>query len=194
MQKRPLETDRCGPANAASSVFLLIDVQEKLLPAISRGSGVVEGCRFLLECCQLFGVPAVVSEQYPRGLGMTVSALSSHPAILDRFEKLRFSATEGFLKLQQSGRDQVIIGGIEAHICVLQTALELRTAGKQVFLCTDAVGSRKEFERDLAFRRLEQAGCVITSTESIAFEWCQAAGTSAFKQLSQLVKTRDAST
>ncbi len=185
------------------SHLLLIDLQEKLLPSIPDRDDVVKNCCFLLECCRILGIPASLSEQYPRGLGVTVTPLADHVAVRSRFEKLRFSAAAGFRTTvntqiaESSGvlhpeyvQRHVILCGVEAHICVAQTALELIASGLTVFVITDAVASRNGNDRLVALERMRSAGCILTTAEAIAFELCAEAGTPEFKALSQLVKAR----
>ena len=172
--------------------LVVVDLQERLLPHIESFPAVLAGCQFLIEAARLVGVPIEVSEQYPKGLGRTVSPLRELlPAAK---EKSRFSAAEAFggglASARADGRFQVVLIGIETHICVLQTALDLVAAGYQVFIPVDAVGSRFAIDRDVALRRMEAAGVMLTTAESAAFEWCETAAAEPFKALSQLVKQR----
>ena len=174
------------------SRLLIVDVQEKLIPKIEHSQQVVANCRTLVEGAALFDVPVAVTEQYPRGLGPTVPALAELlPAPI---EKLRFSSAEALGWTSAAGlepfRFQVIVAGIEAHVCILQTALDLIAAGFHVFVPADAVSSRNRLDREMALQRLAASGAVITTTESVLFEWCELSGTPAFKKLSQLVKAR----
>ena len=182
------------------STLLIVDVQEKLLPVIDQAEPLTESIVFLLDVAAAMNVPVVVSEQYPRGLGPTISQISEHSVPKRVFEKLRFSAAEGYLQPEppsgsngrQSDRDQVVIVGIEAHVCVLQTALDLQAQGRRVFVVQDAVGSRHADDRSTAMDRVRDAGGTVCSAESVAFEWCEAAGTDEFRLVSRLVRDRDA--
>lgn len=179
--------------SAARSILLVVDMQERLLPAIAGGDGVTAGVRFLMESAELLNVPIVVSEQYPKGLGPTVSALPCEKCRTETFDKLRFSAAEGLREIlgrRTEVRDQFIVCGIEAHVCVLQTALDLRSEGDCVFVVADAVGSRQTGDCETALRRLRDEGCVVTTAESVAFEWCEAAGSDTFRAVSRLVRAR----
>lgn len=178
------------------SRLLIVDLQQKLVPVIPQSAELLETTNFLLTVAQVLNVPVVVSEQYPKGLGATVPEILEHSAQKTVFEKLSFSAAEGLL---QSGsteapaaHDQIVIAGIETHICVLQTALELLATGKQVFVVQDAVGSRHAADQASAFDRIRQAGGTVCCAESVAFEWCGVAGTNEFRQISKLVRARDA--
>lgn len=184
------------------STLLVIDIQEKLLPVIRNADSLLATVEFLQTVAGILGVPIVVSEQYPKGLGPTVAQLMNVAAEATRFEKLRFSAADEFQKIllqgnsdnpTQSPRDQVVIVGIETHICVLQTALDLIGRGLRVFVVSDAVGSRHRTDCKTALRRVRDGGGVVCSAESVAFEWCEQAGTDAFRKISQLVRNRSVS-
>lgn len=177
---------------AADSVLVVIDVQEKLLAAMPAGPALVRDVAFLLDVAALLGVPAVATEQYPKGLGSTVAELARRlPA--DRRAKTAFSCcgAAGFLDhLRSLDRPQVVLAGMEAHVCVLHTALDLFDAGFGVFLPADAVASRSALDHDIALRRLERAGAVVTTAEATAFEWVGDAAHPQFKAVSRLVIER----
>jgi hypothetical protein len=146
----------------------------------------------LLQGAKILGVPAFVTEQYPKGLGKTVPQLAE---LLDpAAEKLLFSCAEvldwGLATIQTDNRFQIVVAGIEAHVCVLQTVLDLLGSGFQVYVAADAVSSRDEFDRKIAFDRMSAGGATIVTTESVLFEWCERSGTPEFKQISQLIKER----
>ena len=172
---------------AARSALLLIDLQARLAPAIHDTGTVQHNALWLLRLAQRLGVPAVATEQYPAGLGPTVAALAAQLAPADIVEKIHFSAVaDGRLQGHAAyARPQMVIAGTEAHVCVLQTALDLRAAGKEVFVVADAVGSRRPADRDLGLDRMRQAGCWIVSREMVAFEWLRRAGTETFRQISR---------
>ena len=176
---------------AANSQLVVIDVQERLLPAIQQYKSIAATIRFLLDAAAMMQVPAVVTEQYPKGLGSTVEPLRNHPATVATIEKLRFSAADELLNTGVTA-NQVVLAGIESHICVQQTALELRRRGIQVFVAADCIGSRHAEDSRRAIDRMDRAGIVISTAEAIAFEWCERAGTERFKTLSRLVRDRDA--
>ena len=181
--------------SASESLLLVVDVQERLLPQIAGREQVVRGCRLLSAGAELFSVPTVVTEQYPKGLGPTVPDLAgSLPAAAVKAEKLRFSAAEATgwptAGEREDGRHQVVIAGIETHICVLQTAIDLAAWGYRVFVCADATGSRLETDHAIALARLRDGGVTVTTTESVLFEWCEAAGTDRFRSLRDLVTGR----
>jgi nicotinamidase-related amidase len=176
--------------STADSALLVIDVQEKLLPLIRGVPRLLENLTFLLDVAWAVGVPVLATEQYPKGLGPT------HPSIAERLPanlpaKVAFSCggvPEVITGL--AGRPKVLLAGIEAHVCVLQTALDLLDRGQSVFLAADAVSSRDNFDRDIALRRMEQAGVVLTTVETAAFEWMECSTAPAFKTVSRLVQER----
>jgi len=177
------------------SCLLIVDVQEKLLPAIVENEPLLESIVFLMDCANVMGVPVVVSEQYPKGLGPSASTISTHDTANHVFDKLRFSAAEGFVQqsaVNLTARPQAVIAGIETHICVLQTALDLLAAGVEVFVVADATGSRNLPDREQALSRIGEAGGQMCTAESVAFEWCEVAGTEEFRTISRLVRDRDA--
>ncbi|MTI11186.1 hydrolase [Curvivirga aplysinae] len=180
--------------NVNSSSLLVVDVQEGLLPAVSEPRQVIDNTQILLQtACQL-GVPVFVSEQYPKGLGHTAQSLDSflNEAQAQVFEKINFSCyRENQIREvigQQSQRKQLVICGMEAHVCVLQTAIEFQQAEYDVFLVTDAISSRMNENKKVACERMQQAGVTLVSTEMVAFEWMGKAGTDSFKSIAALIK------
>ncbi|RUO26931.1 hydrolase [Aliidiomarina minuta] len=167
---------------------LLIDIQQKLAPAIAESESVIERNQWLLNIAHELSVPVVATEQYPSGLGHTVAALEEQMKQAIVYEKLHFSAFQEKSiadALVGLNRPQVIITGTETHVCVLQTALDMQEAGLQVFVVEDAVGSRRELNKQLALQRMQQAGCVIVSSEMVAFEWLQRCATDEFRHISK---------
>lgn len=179
---------------AERSQLLIVDVQERLLPAMASGEGLVERVLVLAQACRRLDVPATASEQYPKGLGTMVPALVEGTAGAPRFEKLAFSCLadpplcEHLARLRSKGRHQLVIAGIEAHVCVLQTALEARDRGYDVFVVADAVASRAPRSVEVAMSRMVAGGVVPVTTEMVVFEWLGHAGTKAFKDLSPLFR------
>lgn len=171
-----------------ASFVLLIDVQERLAPAIHDGSAVVARNKWLLQIASELTVPVVVTEQYPQGLGHTVPELSGLLQLAQVLTKTHFSAfAEPAIStyLQSLNRPQVVVTGTEAHVCVLQTALELQSAGFQVFIVADAVGSRSVEDKQLALERVRQAGCIVVSSEMVVFEWLHKSATDEFRRISK---------
>jgi nicotinamidase-related amidase len=171
------------------SALLVVDVQEKLMPLIADQRRIVWNIRRLLDGAKALGVPAAATEQYPQGLGGTVAELAGRLENIPA--KLHFSCgacPQIFADFERRGIHKLLVCGIETHVCVLQTALDLLTAGFRVYLAVDAVGSRHEVDYCTALRRLESSGATLTTTETALFEWCQVSGTPEFKQISQLVR------
>ncbi len=176
------------------SQLLLIDVQERLLPAMAGSEKLAGRCKILLGAARELEIPLTFSEQYPKGLGATVARLSEAGAKAVTLGKLSFSCQrdenirQRLDDLRKEGRYQLVIGGIEAHVCVLQSALDLIDAGYQVFIVADAISSRKPASRKLAMTRMREAGAIIINTEMAVFEWLERAGTAEFRALSKLIK------
>jgi nicotinamidase-related amidase len=175
------------PENA---VLLVVDVQDRLLPAIHDNAAVVETCRRMVEAGKVLEVPMVVTEQYPEGIGRTCQTLLQCLGDAPLYTKVRFSACiEPVVeKLAALARPNVIVVGIEAHVCVTQTTLDLLRLGYTPYLCADAVGSRRPYDRDMAIERLRQAGAIVTTIESVIFELMGQAGTEAFKRILKIIK------
>ena len=178
-----LRRDRC--------CLVMVDLQARLLPVIDGGERVVRNGAILLQAARILAVPVLATEQYPKGLGPTDPELAALVPGFAPIEKLSFSCTgdAGFMaRLEAVGRSQIVLFGIEAHVCVLQTALGLRESGREVSVVADAVGSRMAENRDLALARLRAAGVGIVSTEMAVFEWMERAGTDAFRAVSRLIR------
>ncbi|OIQ89362.1 putative isochorismatase [mine drainage metagenome] len=176
---------------AAQSGLLIVDVQEKLAPVMSEPRRVLQNCGLLLRAAARLGVPALVSEQYPRGIGPTVVDLRQWIGPEAIAEKIHFSCADEPALLERLGawnRPQLVVAGIEAHICVLQTALGLAARGFRPFVVADACASRQPSSEALAMDRLRQAGVAVVSTEMVLFEWLNRAGTPEFKELSPLIR------
>ncbi len=171
------------------SGLLVIDVQEKLTPAISSSTTVVWNVRRLIEGARHLNVPVAASEQYPQGLGPTVADLAV--LLPERHPKRCFSCRElatVFATLRDQGVEKLLLCGIETHVCIQQTALDLMADGWRVYIAVDAVGSRAEIDHQTALRRMEASGATLTTTESALFEWCETSAAPEFKQISQLVR------
>lgn len=173
--------------SAEDSVLLVIDVQQRLAPVIHDIESIMRENIWLIHVASRLDVPCVATEQYPNGLGPLVPQLGPLLSREHVVSKIRFSATtDGCLDtIEPLKRGQVVITGVEAHVCVLQTALELIERGRQVFVVDGAVGSRRPRDRELALDRMRQAGCRIVSREMVAFEWLRAAGTEEFREISR---------
>jgi nicotinamidase-related amidase len=172
-----------------NTALLVIDAQEKLVPAIDRHARVVWNIRRLLDGAKILGLPAIGTEQYPKGLGPTVPELAQRLGPLP--SKLTFSCggrPELFEELRDRHIHNLLVCGMETHVCVQQTVLDLLADGWRVFVAVDAVGSRLEIDYRTALRRMDSAGATLTTAEAALFEWCEIAGTPEFKQISQLAR------
>ena len=172
------------------SQVLMVDVQERLLPAMAKPDEVTGNGARLLEASRLLAVPVLVSEQYPAGLGRTVPDLANLAPANAVHEKIEFSCyANPCLRAALSGKDrQTVIFGIEAHVCVLQSALEMAEAGHDVTVVADAISSRSEHSKATAMQRFQSAGIRLATTEMILFEWLRQAGTPEFKAISRLIR------
>ena len=174
--------------NKQASCLLLVDVQEKLIPAIHEYQGLIDNCAWLMNVANDLHVPIWVSEQYPRGLGPTIQSLQALADPTRIMEKVHFScgADPSCRKiLRDCGRQQVIVIGIEAHVCVLQTAIDLHQLGKNVFVVADAVSSRDPLDKTVALQRMRQQNITIVTKEMVLFEWLEQAGTDVFRHMSK---------
>lgn len=177
--------------SARDSALLVIDVQEKLMARIPSADATTRNIAFLVDVAKLLEIEIAATEQYPKGLGPTVEPLAQRLPI--RPDKLAFSscAVPGLTdRFRTLGRTRVVLTGIEAHVCVLHTALDLLAAGFRVYLAVDALASRYAIDREIALRRLEQAGAILTTVETCAFEWMGGSTHPQFKAISALVQER----
>lgn len=179
-------------ARRGLSQLVIVDVQEKLCAAMEPAAlqKVVNNCGILLQAAGLMEIPVIYSEQAPAKLGGTLPQLLPWLAPQRRAAKTCFSccADGGFRALLADDRPQLVLAGMEAHICIVQTALDLQQMGRQVFVTEDAVISRDPANKDNALQRLRQAGVVVSCTESIVYEWLAVAEGDLFRQVSRLVR------
>ncbi len=177
---------------ANQAQVLLIDMQQKLFPAIHESERLLKQSSFLLSSCSILGVPVKYTEHYPKGLGNTLAELlDCMPKDARRFEKIHFScwAEPGFnCFFHTEGRPQVVVAGIEAHICVFSTVIQLLDVGYDVVVASDAVGSRNPDHRDAGLETLRNAGAAVLPVESIVYQMLERAGTPAFKQILAAIK------
>ena len=170
---------------------LVIDMQERLFPHMEQGDALLKKCIMLIEGLKILEVPVRFTEQYPRGLGRTLEPVLSALSPAIAMEKTAFSCCDepSFQQaLQESERNTWIIAGIEAHVCVLQTVIDLIEMGHHPVVVADATSSRNGEDRCVAFDRMRQEGATITTCESILFELTGVSGTVEFKSISKLVK------
>ena len=181
-------------ADAKKTTLLLVDMQERLLPAMTGGAEAQARCAILLKAAKALEVPVTLSEQYPKGLGHTVPMLKEETGNAPVFEKLSFSCwrdkalKDHMIAHHEAGRPLVILAGIEAHVCVMQTAADLAAAGFGVFAVADAMASRAPASHAMALDRMRDNGVAVVNTEMVVFELLGKAGTAEFKALSALVR------
>jgi len=171
----------------ATSLLAVIDVQERLLAVMAEADRVVARCSRLAEAARILGVRAVLTEQYPQGLGPTPAALAA--PLPPAAPKMAFSCCGcgGFDAALAPEIADVVLAGLETHVCVTQTALDLLARGVGVFVAVDAIASRHAIDHEVALRRLEGAGAVLTTTEAVLFEWCRTAEHPQFQAIRRLV-------
>lgn len=173
--------------NRNDSLLLLIDVQQKLTPFILNQESLISRCEWMLKLAKALDVPILTSEQYPKGLGSTIEQLSPFVEKKLCIEKIHFSCVQQPQYLNQLNlfkKNQLLLIGIEAHVCVLQTAMELKEADYEVYVVVDAVSSRKELDLKYGLKRMKQQGIHLITSEMVFFEWLRQAGTERFKSLS----------
>ena len=173
---------------AERSVLLLIDLQQRLMPAIRDGDRVAERAARLAEAAQLLDVPVLATEQYPAGLGPTIDALAGYPRATLAKTAFSAAADPGFEGLLPAGTREVVIAGVETHVCVLQTALELLGSRHRVILAADASGSRDEADHQAAVDRARQHGVEVVTSEMVLFEWLRDARHPRFREVQKLLK------
>lgn len=174
-----------------SSALLIIDIQERILPVMRKQERLMENTLKLLRGAKIVNIPVFYTEQYPKGLGETHRDLKAELEGNEAIEKMSFScndAGELFNTLKEKNITQVIVAGIESHVCVQQTVLDLLANGFQVDVAADAVSSRRKFDYETALHRMRSNGAEITSVESVLFELLEVCGTPEFKAISKLVK------
>jgi nicotinamidase-related amidase len=183
---RRLDRGRC--------VLLVIDIQERLAPHIEAGGAILARSVALMTAATRFGIPALATEHAADRIGALVASVRDRLAAGDVFAKRCFAATDepdfdGWLRARN--RPQVVLTGMEAHVCVMQTALGLAAAGYETFVVADAVGSRAERreDRELALDRMKDAGCTLAGTDTVLFEWTRSADDPAFRDVLPLVKS-----
>jgi nicotinamidase-related amidase len=175
--------------NRDDTLLMVVDMQQRLLGALPAASRIVWNTSRLVRGAKLLGVEVVATEQVPDKLGPTLPELAQH--LGDIPSKHRFSCWECHDRLAEqlaAGRRKVLLAGIETHVCVLQTALDMLAAGFAVYVAVDAVGSRFDIDRDVALRRMESSGVTLTTTEATLMEWCTTAADAKFREISGLLK------
>lgn len=177
--------------NAAECSALVIDIQERLFPVMHEREELLKRVLLLLAGMEILKIPIMLTEQYPKGLGSTIEDIRASAASAGIIEKLSFSCCDEprFLSaLENLDKQMVIICGIEAHVCVLQTAIDLVSKGYFPVVVADCISSRNPVDKTVALERMRSEGAMITTSESLLFELTRVAGTSRFKSISRLVK------
>lgn len=172
---------------AEKTIGLVVDYQEKLVPAMHENEALIHNASILLEGLKILGVPMVVTQQYTKGLGMTVEPIRQAVGSEEYVDKIAFSVYDD-VKEQLEGKQFVLLCGIESHICVLQTVIDLKTNGYVPVLVTDCVSSRKEKDKEIALKRARQEGAILTTYESVLFELLKVAGTETSKKIQKLIR------
>jgi nicotinamidase-related amidase len=176
---------------AEQTLLITIDIQERLLPAIHEGARVQRNAGILLQAAHILQIPALLTEQYPKGLGQTVPQIRAAAGDSPVLEKMHFSAWgDDAIRahIETLSRPAVVVTGVEAHVCVLQTALDMVAAGIRVTVVTDAISSRHPDSAMVARDRMAAAGITLATTEMCIFEWLGTAAHPAFKALSGLIR------
>lgn len=176
--------------NPDESLFLIIDIQDKLVNML-EDKAVAENAVKIAKAAGILNIPSVITEQYPKGLGQTIDEIKNALKDAKYIEKTSFSAClePGFNDLiKTENKRQIVISGIETHICVLQTAFDLLNSGCEIFVVESACASRKQNDKISALKRLENAGAQILSTEQVVFEWLKTAKNPKFKEVQCLIK------
>jgi len=171
--------------------LIVIDMQDRLVPAMQAPARTIKNAGILVKAAKRLGIPALLTEQYPKGLGSTVADVAKMAEGVPVLKKMHFSCMkdENFARTFRAlNRRQAVIAGMEAHICVLQTAVNLMEEGYEIFVVTDATSSRSAESEKACLDRLGAAGAGIVTTEMVVFEWLGKAGTPEFKELITLVK------
>lgn len=177
--------------NKNRTALLVIDVQERILRVMRNYEQLIENINKLINGFKILQIPVFYTEQYPKGLGPTTELILKNLQPEEAIQKLTFScygAENLFLKLRDKKLDQIVVCGIESHVCVMQTVLDLLANGFQVNVPVDAVSSRKETDYNAAVMRFSNEGAIVTTTESVLFELLEECRSGEFKQISKLVK------
>ena len=174
----------------SDALLIIVDVQEKLFPHIDHACDILEKILILAKGFQILQIPILLTEQYPKGLGHTISPLKTVLDSIEPYAKTTFSAAHDETIRQEilnCGRNQIILVGLEAHICILQTAKDLLAMGKEVIIVNDAISSRSIYDFSTAIAELRDYGARITSTETLLFELLRDAKTPEFKEITALI-------
>ena len=176
---------------AHASALLVVDLQARLVPVLQGPDELIARCSILLRAAARLDVPVLATEQYPKGLGHLVPPIRELVGPERVVPKIAFSAMndpEPAERIGQLGREMLVVVGAEAHICVLQTVLDLLARGRKVAVVADGVGSRRPLDKEVGLARMARAGAQIVTADMVVFEWMERAGTDAFKELIPLLR------
>ncbi len=169
------------------AVAVVVDYQAKLLPVMSNKEALLHNTKILLEGLKVLDVPMYITQQYTKGLGMTEESIMESAGTTEYIDKIAFTAYDS-VKWKLRGKKFVIVCGIEAHICVLQTVIDLKAAGYEPILVADCIASRKDSDKQVAIERARQEGAIVTTYESLLFELLKVAGTDTSKTIQKLIR------
>ena len=175
-----------GLLKASDSLLLIVDVQERLAPHVHEHERVIENCEWLIGVAEVVGVPVLATEHHPQGIGQMVSRLRRRfpeDAILPKEHFSCVSEPSCSSRIEETGRRQIVVAGMEAHVCVMQSAIDLQSSGKSVFIVADAVSSRAPANVECAVQRMRRHGIEIVTGEMVLFEWAHRGATEQFRQL-----------
>jgi len=173
------------------AILVLIDIQERLFPLISDHEKLSKSIPILAEGMQALGIPVIVTEQYVKGLGQTIPEVAEKVRGIERIEKSSFSCCDEpkfMMELASSGKEYVIVAGIESHVCVMQTVTDLQHSGYHPVVVEDCISSRKPNDKAMAIERMRSEGVIVTTCEAILFELLRHSGGETFKAISKLIK------
>jgi nicotinamidase-related amidase len=182
--------ENLGIIDRGKTVFVLVDIQEKFIPVMHEAEELITNTNILVKSSEILDIPLIVTEQYSKGLGNTTDRISL-PEKRHLIEKVRFSCfgSVGFVgRLKELDASSLVLFGVEAHVCILKTALEALKNGYEVHVVADAISSRSAENRSIAIERMRQSGIFITSTEMILFQLLEKAGSDEFKAISRLIR------
>jgi len=182
--------NKLGIIDRKKTAFILVDVQEKFMPVINNIDKVIANSNILIKSAEILQIPLIATEQYPKGLGKTVDAINL-PEKKAPIEKVCFScfdSEEFSRKVKELKIESIVLFGIEAHVCILQTSLAALKNNLDVYVVSDAVSSRTPENKAIAIDRMHQSGVFIVSTEMLLFQLLKKAGTEEFRQISKLIK------
>jgi nicotinamidase-related amidase len=174
-----------------NTLGLVIDIQEKLFPYIYQNEQLVKNVKRFVEGLKILEIPILVTEQYKKGLGLTIAELETSLYPVEPLEKMSFSCCDDSVissRIADSGKNTILLCGIESHICVLQTAIDLVQRGYRPVVIANCTSSRNEFDKQIALERMKSEGVLLATYESILFELCRMAGTDQFRSISKLIR------